>query len=203
MSAISWRSRWAAAPAWAWCSTAKLFRGGCGGGGEFGHITVVPDGPRCDCGKRGCLETLVADPAILRRLGTALGRELSMDEAVTLARQGDTIAQGIFSVAGRTLGRAIADLVNIFNPPLIGVGGEGTRALDLLLELLQEALQAHCFDGLYEDMRRAAEPWGDEAGAREAASLVLEELFRPDLYRDDKSRVSLLLANDERRAPAD
>ncbi len=96
-----------------------LYRGGCGGGGEFGHITMVPDGPRCDCGKRGCLEALVADPAILQRMRTAFGRQLMMDEAVALARQGDPTAQGIFAAAGRTLGLAIADLVNTFNPPLI------------------------------------------------------------------------------------
>jgi predicted NBD/HSP70 family sugar kinase len=172
----------------------QLYRGGCGGGGEFGHITMVPDGPRCDCGKRGCLETLVADPAILRRMQTAFGHPLTMDEAVALARQGDTTAQSIFIAAGRTLGLAIADLVNIFNPPLIVVGGEGARALDLLLEPLQETLQAHCFDSLYEDMRLVVEPWGDDAWARGAASLMLEELFRPDLYRDDKTRASLMLS---------
>jgi predicted NBD/HSP70 family sugar kinase len=170
-----------------------LYRGGCGGGGEFGHITMVPDGPRCDCGKRGCLEALVADPAILRRIHTAFGRELTMDEAVSLARHGDTTAQGIFAAAGRTLGMAIADLVNIFNPPLLVIGGEGARALDLLQEPLEATLQAHCFDGFFEDMRLVVEPWGDDAWARGAASLMLDELFRPDLYRDDKSRASLML----------
>jgi len=170
-----------------------LYRGGCGGGGEFGHITMVPDGPRCDCGKRGCLEALVADPAILRRMQNAFDREFTMDQAVALARQGDTTAQGIFAAAGRTLGLAIADLVNIFNPPLLVVGGEGARALDLLLEPLQSTLQAHCFDGFFADMRLVVEPWGDDAWARGAASLMLDELFRPDLYRHEKARASLSL----------
>jgi N-acetylglucosamine repressor len=170
----------------------RLYRGGCGGGGEFGHLTMVPDGPMCDCGKRGCLETLVADPAILRRMRMATGRELTMGEAVALARAGDTTAQGIFAAAGRTLGLALADLVNIFNPPLIVVGGEGTRALDLLLEPLEEALRANCFEGLYEDVRLVVEPWGDDAWARGAAALMLDELFRPDLYHEEKTRASLL-----------
>lgn len=173
-----------------------LYRGGRGGGGEFGHLTMVPDGPKCDCGKRGCLETLVADPAILRRMQTALGRTLTMDEALALARQGDTTAQGIFSAAGRTLGLAIADLVNIFNPTLIVIGGEGARVLDLLLEPFQENLQSHCFDGLYDDMRLVVEPWGDDAWARGAAALMLDELFRPDLYREDKTRASLFASSE-------
>lgn len=174
----------------------QLYRGGCGGGGEFGHITMVPDGPRCDCGKRGCLEALVADPAIVRRMQMASDRELTMEATVALARQGDTTAQGIFAAAGRTLGMAIANLVNIFNPPLLVIGGEGARALDLLQESLQETLQAHCFDGFFNDMRLVVEPWGDDAWARGAASLMLDELFRTDLYRNDESRASLLLPID-------
>ncbi|HEX8230554.1 MAG TPA: ROK family transcriptional regulator [Chloroflexia bacterium] len=171
----------------------QIYRGGCGGGGEFGHITVVPDGPQCECGKRGCLEALVSDPAILRRMRSAIGRELTMEEAAVLARQGDSTAQGIFNAAARTLGMAIADLVNIFNPPLLIVGGEGARAFDLLLEPLQEALQANCFNGFFDDMRLVVEPWGDDAWARGAASLMLEELFRPTLYHDDRARASLVL----------
>src|SRR6266545_986603 len=171
----------------------QLYRGGCGGGGEFGHITMVPDGPRCDCGKRGCLEALVADPAIVRRMQMATNRELTMEATVALARQGDTTAQGIFAAAGRTLGMALADLVNIFNPPLLVIGGEGARALDLLQESLQETLQTHCFDGFFNDMRLVVEPWGDDAWARGAASLMLDELFRPDVYHNDESRASLML----------
>lgn len=170
----------------------QLYRGAGGGGGEFGHVTMVPDGPRCACGKRGCLEALVADPALLHRFQRAFGRELSMEETVSLARQGDVAAQSIFTAAGRTLGLAIADLVNIFNPPLIVVGGEGVRALDLFLEPLRETLQSHCFNGFFNDLRLVIEPWGDDAWARGAASLMLEELFRPTLYRDDKLRTSLV-----------
>ncbi|MBK9940812.1 MAG: ROK family transcriptional regulator [Kouleothrix sp.] len=173
-----------------------LYRGGCGGGGEFGHITMAPDGPRCDCGKRGCLEALVSDPAILRRMSSAFGHTMTMDQAVALARQGDTTAHGIFAAAGRTLGMALADLVNIFNPPLLVIGGEGARTLDLLQEPLQETLRAHCFDGFFDDMRLVVEPWGDDAWARGAASLMLDELFRPDLYRDEKARASLMLPSD-------
>jgi predicted NBD/HSP70 family sugar kinase len=174
----------------------QLYRGGRGGGGEFGHITVVPDGPQCDCGKRGCLEALVSDPAILGRMRSAIGRDLTMEQAVTLARQGDATAHTIFAAAGRTLGTAIADLVNIFNPPLIVVGGEGVRALDLMLEPLQDAMQANCFDGFFNDLRLVVEPWGDDAWARGAASLMLEELFRPTLYHGDEARASLILPFD-------
>jgi predicted NBD/HSP70 family sugar kinase len=170
----------------------QLYRGGGGGGGEFGHLTMAPDGPRCACGKRGCLETLVSDPAIIQRLQTALQRDITMDEAVALARQGDVTAQGIFAAAGRTLGIGIAHLVNVFNPPLIVVGGEGTRAFDLIMEPLHESLAAHCFNGFYADLRLVVEPWGDDAWARGAASVMLTELFRPTLYHSATVRASLV-----------
>lgn len=169
----------------------QLYRGGSGGGGEFGHLTMVAEGPLCDCGKRGCLEALVSEPAILRRMRDLAGREMTMDEAVDLARHGDLAANGVFTAAGRTLGLAISYLVNVFNPPLLIVGGEGARALDLLLEPLQQTLAVNCFNGFYADLRLVAEPWGDDAWAQGAAGLMLEELFRPTLYHDDDARVSL------------
>ena len=174
----------------------QLYRGGCGGGGEFGHTTVAPDGPQCDCGKKGCLETFASDPAILQRMRSSLGRDITMEQAVALARQGDAVAHSIFAAAGRTLGTAIADLINIFNPPLLVVGGEGAHALDLMLDPLQDALRANCFDGFFDDMRLVVEPWGDDAWARGAASLMLEELFRPTLYHGDEARASLILPFD-------
>jgi hypothetical protein len=54
-------------------------------------------------------------------------------------------------------------------------------------------LRAYCFDGFFEDLRLVIEPWGDDAWARGAANLMLEELFRPDPYRDDKDRAPLML----------
>jgi predicted NBD/HSP70 family sugar kinase len=119
-----------------------------------------------------------------------------MEQAVDLARQGDSVALGIFAAAGRTLGTAVADLINIFNPPLLVVGGEGARALDLMLEPMQNALRANCFDGFFNDLRLVVEPWGDDAWARGAASLMLEELFRPTLYHGDEARASLILPFD-------
>ncbi|MEO5952074.1 MAG: ROK family protein, partial [Chloroflexia bacterium] len=162
----------------------------------FGHTTVTPDGPQCDCGKRGCLEAFAADPAILKRMRSSLGRDVTMEQAVALARQGDSVALGIFAAAGRTLGTAMADLINIFNPPLLVVGGEGANMLDLMLEPLQDALRANCFDGFFDDLNLIVEPWGDDAWARGAASLMLEELFRPTLYHGDEARASLILPFD-------
>jgi N-acetylglucosamine repressor len=169
----------------------RLYRGSSGGAGEFGHTAVVPEGPRCECGKSGCLETLVSDPAVARRASNVLGRPVSIDESINLALQGDAAIQGIFTGAGRTLGLAVANLVNILNPQLIIIGGEGTRAGALVIDPFQAALRANCFNGLADTLRIVIEPWGDEAWARGAAALLLGELFQPALRRGEEERPSL------------
>jgi predicted NBD/HSP70 family sugar kinase len=169
----------------------RLYRGSRGGAGEFGHVTVVPDGPLCACGKRGCLEALVSDSAISQRAETALGYAVDIHTAVTGALGGDAALQAIFAAAGRTLGTAVANLVNVLNPKLVIIGGEGTRAGELIVEPFRRALREHAFNGLYDDVTVVMEPWGDEAWARGAASLLLSELFQPALRRGEEERPSL------------
>jgi len=173
----------------------RLYRGARGGAGEFGHTTIVPDGPRCVCGKYGCLEALVGDPALMQRAAQALGRPATIAEAIDLASHGDAALLSLFTAAGRTLGLAVANLVNVLNPSLIIIGGEGTRAGALVIEPFQAALRANCFDGLCDDLRVVTEPWGDEAWARGAASLLLSELFQPALRRGEEERPSLTARN--------
>ncbi|MEA2512686.1 MAG: hypothetical protein QOJ59_2173, partial [Thermomicrobiales bacterium] len=172
----------------------RLYRGGNGGAGEFGHATMATDGPLCDCGKRGCLEALVSSPALLRRLQSTLGSDVTFDEAVALARAGDPTARAVFAEAGRILGLALSHLINIFNPPLLIVGGEGAVAADLFLDPLRETLRANSFDGFFGDLRLVVEGWGDDAWARGAAGLMIEEMFRPTLYRDEEAGASLVAA---------
>lgn len=170
----------------------RLYRGAGGGAGEFGHMVVVPGGPRCACGKQGCLEALVGDPALVERASAALGAPVTIQEAIAGAHAGNTLLQSIFADAGRTLGMAAANAVNLLNPGLIVVGGEGTRAGALLMEPFAAALREHCFDGLYGDVTIVTEPWGDEAWARGAASLLLGELFEPALRPGQEDRLSLM-----------
>ncbi|MEA2593787.1 MAG: hypothetical protein QOF01_256 [Thermomicrobiales bacterium] len=172
----------------------RLYRGGNGGAGEFGHATMATDGPLCDCGKRGCLEALVSSPALLRRLQSTLGSDVTFDEAVALTRAGDLTARAVFAEAGRILGLALSHLINIFNPPLLIVGGEGAVAADLFLDPLRETLRANSFDGFFGDLRLVVESWGDDAWARGAAGLMIEEMFRPTLYRDEVAGASLVAA---------
>ena len=163
----------------------QFYRGGRGGAGEFGHTVVDPDGPLCDCGKRGCLETFVGDPGLVRMANAALDRPVaSVDELLGRAEAGDEPAQAVFGRAGAILGRAVANLVNIFDPQRIIISGEGARVGKWLFDPMCAAVDQHAMPALRSDVRISIEPWGDDAWARGAASLVLRELFESPVHQE-------------------
>jgi predicted NBD/HSP70 family sugar kinase len=164
----------------------RLYRGAGGGAGEFGHTKVAADGPLCACGARGCLETFIGEPAILSATNTS-----SIEQAMQLARGGDEAVRAVFDQVGRTLGTAVGNLVNVLNPKLIVLAGEGTRAGELLLPGFDDALRQAVFDGLQQDLEVVVDDWDDEAWARGAAGLFLGELFQPNLRPDEVDRPSL------------
>ncbi len=159
----------------------RLFRGSRGGAGELGHMKVVPEGPECECGGRGCLEAVIGEPALLGSLAGELGRRVTVDEAGTMARDGDQRVARVFAEAGQHLGRAVGNVVNILNPDRLLLAGEGTHNLDLIMPAFRRALNETVFDGLQDGLSIHAEAWDDEAWARGAASLLLNELFEPNL----------------------
>lgn len=157
----------------------RLYRGAHGGAGEFGHTVVDGSDRPCACGNIGCLEATVAEPALAAAARTLLGSPTHPADADELYRLiPDTPAlRPLFRVAGKMLGRALANLVNLFAPALVIVSGEGIRAGDVLLDPLREELEARVFEGLRGTYRLVVEPLPDAAWARGAASLVLGELF--------------------------
>lgn len=125
----------------------EVLRGAQGAGGEMGHVTIQPTGPKCGCGNRGCLEALASGNSIgLRarkyakeRPDSALGRlaaerELFGKDVAELANAGDEAARGILEEAGRWLGIGVMGFVNVFNPEVVAIGGGASAAGDLLLD---------------------------------------------------------------------
>ena len=167
----------------------QFYRGQTGGAGEFGHITINPDGPLCACGKQGCLEAYVGDPGLIRsareafELGELTTSVQDVDDLLALAREGDATAIHIFDQAGRILGIGIANLVNLFNPKKIIISGEGTREGDLLFNPMKESIQQNTMPGLYDPNTIEIAPWGDDAWARGAAGLVLREVFESPIHK--------------------
>lgn len=159
----------------------SVYRGAHGGAGEFGH-TVMSDGDAlCSCGNRGCLESTIGEPALLRsaqelcsRLGIpgpSTPAELYA-EAPLVPELAD-----LMSRSGRLLGRAIGNLINLLAPELVVLSGEGVDAGEPLLGAARSELAAHVHEGLRDSYELVVEPLTDEAWARGAASLILNAVF--------------------------
>lgn len=168
-------------------ANSQLYRGTGSGAGEFGHIVLQPDGPPCSCGKRGCVEALAAEPAILRQVREALAkgepsllagtRSLTLEAVANAADAGDSLAQHVLGTAGQWLGLGMAAVVNVLSPALLIFNGEAVRAGRWYFEPMEAALHAHTFAGLADQLRIIIEPGGNEIWARGAACVVLSALF--------------------------
>jgi predicted NBD/HSP70 family sugar kinase len=177
-----------------------IYRGFGGGAGEFGHTSAVEDGAVCKCGKRGCLETVVADPALLaeaQRLGL-LDEDQGIERLRELAHEGQLQARQIFHDAGTQLGRAVADLVNVLGPELVFVSGEGTQAWPYVGEAFAAAYDANVFPPLGA-VPVEVDPWDEAKWAIGAATLVLRSTFGAPLDNDKGDSVRARL---EAVAPA-
>jgi predicted NBD/HSP70 family sugar kinase len=132
----------------------RLHRGASGIAGEIGHVQVGEDGHVCRCGNRGCVETMVSASRLLDLLRPAYDEPLTVEELLRLDADGDAGVRRVLSDAGRTVGRAVADLANSLNPELVVVGGTLGRSPSLV-------------EGLRASIDRYAQP--DTAAALEVA----------------------------------
>jgi glucokinase len=164
----------------------KLHGGASGYGAEAGHIVVDPDGGPCCCGGRGCLETLVSAPAIVRRVEDALGKGrrsvLADGEAVTAKRVseaatgGDELSVDTLSETGRYLGIGLTTLINVLNPEAIIVGGGVAAAGRLLLDPARREVDARAYSRLSQACRIVPAALGSDAGMVGAALFAMEYL---------------------------
>lgn len=110
--------------------------------GLIGHWPLDPFGPLCPAGHRGCARSVLTQAAIVHEVGTALGREVSYDEALTLAAAGEPAARRVVDDAGRGLGRLLAAVANLTMPERIVLGGEGVRLVDVAREAIDQGIAA-------------------------------------------------------------
>jgi predicted NBD/HSP70 family sugar kinase len=159
-----------------------IHRGSHGGAGEIGHVQVVPNGPDCWCGRRGCLEAVAAEPAIVREVLTSTGRLVAPADIAALADRERGVAD-ILERAGRHIGRAVAGITTVLDPQRVVISGEGVRLGDHYLVPMRAELSEREQKEVPTEI--VIEPWGDEAWAQGAATLVLRELFHPAHLRDE------------------
>jgi len=168
----------------------EVYRGWIGGGAEIGHMVVDMHGRPCqgNCPNWGCLESVASGSALVREaslavarrpdtaLGLALeaGRELTGPMITELARDGDEVALAAIETIGRALGVGIVNVVNIFNPQVVVIGGGVSEAGDLLLDPAREVVARRALAPARDVVRIEAAAFGAEAGMIGAALLAHE-----------------------------
>ena len=143
------------------------------GGNELGHMVIVENGETCTCGRRGCLEAYVSVRALIRDARAAAGQEMTPEEIFRQAASGDVRFEELIDRYARRLGNGLVNIVNIFRPQLILLGGELSEQVETLLPVLRGMLKEGCFGGAdseYPDIEIAA--LGNDAGVIGAAGLV-------------------------------
>jgi predicted NBD/HSP70 family sugar kinase len=154
----------------------RLISGSHGVAGEIGHISIDVNGPACHCGGRGCVEAIAGADAIVRQTREASGRpELTLEDAVALARAGDVPLGAVFARAGAAIGSGIAAVANLVGPARIVVSGEGLAAYDLFEPHIRAAFQQQAF-GAAADCPLSIRPLPFEEWARGAATVSIQAL---------------------------
>jgi glucokinase len=166
----------------------ELWRGEDGTAAEIGHMVIYPDGERCFCGNQGCLEAYVSAVALDRIVRKGFEQKIetnlwkmadSKPEKVTpellyqTALQGDYFSRGIWMEFGRLLGIGLSNLINIFNPEAIIIGGGIAQAWSLFFPRAKEEVKRRALHLPSQRVKLLQAKLGDEAAILGAASLTL------------------------------
>jgi glucokinase len=172
-------------------SSGKMLLGARGLAAEAGHTIINPDGPKCGCGNRGCLESFASGPSITRdvvarlkagkasKITKMVGGDLSKVDARIIneaAGAGDKLAVNAFRRAGHYLGLGITNLLHLFNPRMVVLGGSVTKAGPLLFDPMWETLREKAMPGYLDGLAIVPAALGDDVGLLGALALTATEL---------------------------
>lgn len=167
----------------------KIFHGGKGNAGEVGHMTLIPDSNyQCGCGNYGCFEAVASGTAIARR-----GREVLNSNKDSLiseysdgdleavdapliaaaAREGDQEAIRIYNLTGQLLGVGIANVVNLFDPEIIVLGGGVMHSQDLFMDELKKSLDERALKANLKNLQLKEAKLGKDTGVMGAIAVAM------------------------------
>lgn len=166
----------------------KIYKGTTCNALELGHATVLPDGPRCNCGNYGCLEVMASGTAIAREANKALeqGRESSLsnyekvtsNEVFKEASLGDKLAIQIIDKALEYLGIGIANAITTFDPEKVIIGGGVAMAGEIVFDKVKQVVKKRCFKVLNESCEIVPAALKTKSGIFGAAAVaIIESLY--------------------------
>lgn len=169
----------------------EIYHGANDTAGEVGHQILIPDGPLCGCGKRGCLEALCSGPSIARRAREAVREnpetlilklaggeieDIRSEHVVEAARQQDPLAMRLMEETAFYMGWGIANMVNILNPEVVIIGTIAVAAGDLLLEPIRRNVRRMAMERAASIVRILPAQLGEYVGDLAAVALVINSM---------------------------
>lgn len=169
----------------------QIWRGVTDMAGEIGHMVIDTNGPRCNCGRQGCLEVLASGPAIVRRavaglkeypdsailrLASGQAQGVTTHHIFQAAREGDPLAQVVVHETAFYLGTGITNVVHVINPDLVIIGGGVGKVGEQLLRPVREVVWEQTFARSRERLEIRQARLGDDAGVLGAILLARGEL---------------------------
>lgn len=169
----------------------KLYYGKSGFAGEFGHIPFFDNDIICPCGKKGCLETEVSGIALERQMEERIqgGRttllaekyaktgKVFMHDIIQAAKKDDVLSIELIETMGEKAGRAIATLINLFNPELFIVGGAIAGAGDYVMLPIRSTVNKYSLSLVNNDTEFCMSKLGDDAGLLGVAMLIRKKIL--------------------------
>jgi predicted NBD/HSP70 family sugar kinase len=171
----------------------SVFGGSTGFSGEFSHIRVVENGEMCECGKRGCLQTIASAHKLLEMAVAEVNRgtvsqltsrfqhdpqAMLPADIVECARRGDELSIALLNKISTNLGWGLSILIQLFNPELIVLNGPLTRASHHVRIPLRMALNQYCLENISSSVRLEISETGDDNGLLGVVVMVFKKLFR-------------------------
>lgn len=143
------------------------------GGSEIGHMVIVEDGEPCTCGRRGCLESYASASALKRDARYAVGEDLNPNEIFDRAEAGDAALKQVVDLYIQRIGTGLVNIVNIFRPQIILIGGGISAQGETLLAPLRKMMEENCFGGEKGELPKLeTAALGNKAGMLGAANLI-------------------------------
>jgi len=174
-------------------SGGRLYTGAIGTAGELGHMTILDDGPDCPCGNKGCWEMLASgtalggearrrisegEPSVILDIAGGDIERVTAREVHRAYRQGDRLAVELVKRAAYYLGIGLTNIVNIFNPEMVVVGGGLSAFGEALLGPAREIVAARAYPAAARAARIVTAALGDEGGVLGAAAYALDRKQR-------------------------
>jgi N-acetylglucosamine repressor len=170
----------------------QIYHGYCDGAGDLGHMVIDLEGPLCSCGNYGCLESVASGIAVERNVKSEIRRgetsllntggesadHINIEMIIKAASDGDLLCKRIIEKSARYLGIAISNLINVYSPEMIIIGGPFAGSCPFYVEVAIEHARKRTYPLYNKDVKIFPSLLGDEQGARGGIGLVFNEFYR-------------------------